>query len=59
MALSSRFSEKAFEDLMSELKELHQEGLLQDYIDDFIHITTQVQVSEDHLVSCFLSGLSP
>ena len=57
--LHLRFGEKAYEDPMAELKELQQEGELQEYLEEFEHLTTQVKLPENYLVSCFISGLHP
>ena len=35
MGLRARFDQKAFEDPLSDFKELYQEGTLQDYMDTF------------------------
>ena len=57
--LQAQFGDRAYEDLMAKLKELTQDGLLQDYLEEFEHLMTLVKLPEGHLVSCFISGLQP
>ena len=44
---------------MSDFKELYQEGTLQDYMDTFDMLASQLKLLEDYLTSCFLLGLKP
>lgn len=42
---------------MAELKALKQSGSVQEYHDKFDALTGKLQLSEEHLLSCYLRGL--
>ena len=56
-ALGARFGGISYEDPISDLKNLHQEGTLADYIDSFEQGLNKVNLTSDYAISCFLDGL--
>nr|CAD1842592.1 unnamed protein product [Ananas comosus var. bracteatus] len=56
-ALNTRFGTDLNDDPMAELKELKQTGSVMDYQDKFDALLNRVELAEEYVVSCFLSGL--
>jgi hypothetical protein len=57
-ALQIRFGKGSYDDPMETLSKLKQDGLLEDYKNQFDTLAHKVQhVQEFHKLSCFLGGL--
>lgn len=54
--ITSRFGE-LYDDPMADLKALKQSGSVQEYHDMFDALAGRLQLSEEHLLSCYLGGL--
>ena len=52
-----RFGALAYEDPMSDLKNLVQQGNVQDYVNEFDHLLNRVALSRELALSCTLGGL--
>ena len=56
-ALGAKFRELIYEDPMSDLKNLRQEGNLQAYIENFEQVLHKVNMSPEYSMSCLFAGL--
>lgn len=56
-ALAARFGAQAFEDPLSDIRNLKQTGTLHDYMDVFDELYPRAGIREDQALSFFLSGL--
>lgn len=54
--IKSRFGERVYEDAMADLKRLYQIGDLMDYIDAFDACAYKATLSDENVLSCFLTG---
>ena len=55
--VASRFDMGNYDDPISELSKLHQEGTLLDYFEKFDQLLARVDVTEEMAISFFLGGL--
>ena len=56
-ALTTKFGVVVYKDSMSELKNLKQEGDIQEYIKSFEQLLNKVNLSAEYTISCFFVGL--
>lgn len=56
-AMSARFSEQAYDDPILDLKNLFQDGALEEYLDKFDSLLSRAKVTEEFAVGFFLGGL--
>ncbi|KAG8384912.1 hypothetical protein BUALT_Bualt04G0167500 [Buddleja alternifolia] len=56
-ALNDRFGALLYEDPMSELVNLKQNGSIREYLDKFDELMNCVELPEPYAISCFLGGL--
>ncbi|PKA61698.1 putative mitochondrial protein [Apostasia shenzhenica] len=57
VAISQRFAERAYEDPLSDLITLKQDGTVNEYLDKFDEISSKLNLNDEQIVSFFVTGL--